>query len=343
MESAFKVPIRNLFCMLSYMNDMPELAESLSDLDEDIITYDFIANQFLKEVDRINRRGMIKDYVVRGEETNRLGGRLLINESLPLIMAKKPAVVCEKDEYSPNVKLNQVMKSTLKSISMNRYVREETRRRSFMNLELLQEVETRDISKGFLSKIYFGRHTHYYKRMIHIAKLLHELTLLSHKHGNWSLYTAELDDKVMNQLFEKFLFHFYRIEQKEYRVYSERMQWKLEGNRALLPSMQTDISLLKRDCTEKIIIDAKFYKNVFQENYGKSSFQSHNLYQLFTYLMHQPKEMNVRGILIYPFNEVEVNESYRWSERVAMEVMTVDLGDSWKRIHLKLRSILSTS
>ena len=66
--------------------------------------------------------------------------------------------------------------------------------------------------------------------MIHIARLLHELTLLSHKQGNWSLFSAEIDETSMNQLFEKFLFHFYRIEQRDYHVKVEKMQWKLEGN-----------------------------------------------------------------------------------------------------------------
>jgi 5-methylcytosine-specific restriction enzyme subunit McrC len=75
--------------------------------------------------------------------------------------------------------------------------------------------------------------------MIHIARLLHELTLLSHKQGNCSLFTAELGDTSLNQIFEKFLFHFYRLEQRAYRVSSEtmQMQWKVhEGDRSLLPS-----------------------------------------------------------------------------------------------------------
>jgi 5-methylcytosine-specific restriction enzyme subunit McrC len=110
--------------------------------------------------------------------------------------------------------------------------------------------------------------------MVHIARLLHELSLLSHKNGNWSLFSAELDETSLNQIFEKFLFHFYRMEQQEYRVQSEVMQWQLMGNRSLLPSMKTDVSLSHKNGRQKIVIDAKFYKNIFQENYGKFSFHS---------------------------------------------------------------------
>ncbi|KSU85172.1 5-methylcytosine-specific restriction endonuclease McrBC, regulatory subunit McrC [Fictibacillus enclensis] len=341
MDNLFKVPIRNLFCLLSYMNEMPELVESMNDVDEDLITYDFIAKQFLNEVHDLNRRGLVKNYVVMKESTSCLGGRLMMNDSMPYIVARKPIVVCEKDDYSANILLNQVMKSTLKTICLNRHVKEETRKCSFMYLELLPEVDTPSLMKEVFSRIFFGRHNVHYKRMVHIARLLHELMMLSHKHGNWSLFSAEIDEKSLNQIFEKFLFHFYRMEQQDYLVSSEVLQWQLEGNRSFLPSMRTDVSLTRKDGIEKLVIDAKFYKNVFQENFGKSSFHSHNMYQLYTYLMHQPKEMNLRGILIYPFNGIDVNDWYRWDDRMTMGMMTVNLDDSWKDIYGKLMSVLN--
>lgn len=103
MDNLFKVPIRNLFCLLSYMNEMPELVKSLNDIDEDLITYDFIVKQFLKEVESIRHRGFVKDYVTFTESTSRLGGRLMMTDSMPYIMGRQPIVVCEKDQYSPNI------------------------------------------------------------------------------------------------------------------------------------------------------------------------------------------------------------------------------------------------
>lgn len=340
MEPVFKVPIRNLFCLLSYMNEMPELINSLNEVDEDIITYDFIAKQFLKEAEAIKRRGLIKNYVVIQEATGHLGGRLMLNESMPYIVAKQPKVVCEKDQYSPNNVWNQIMKSTLIGISRNRFVKAETRKRSFAFLDYLQDVDSPPLTKGLFLKIHYGRHNLHYKRMIQLARLLHEFTLLSHKHGNWSLFSAELDETSLNQIFEKFLFNFYRIEQRDYKVQSEIMQWQLEGNQSLLPVMKTDISLTHKNRQQKIVIDAKFYKNTFQENYGKSSFHSHNMYQMFTYLMHQPKGLNLRGILIYPFNGVEVDEAFPWDDRMKIEVITLNLDDKWKNIYCKLISII---
>ncbi|MFC4713443.1 McrC family protein [Planococcus dechangensis] len=340
MEEFFKVPIRNLFVLLSYADDMPELAHSMNDVDEDLITYDFICKQFLKEVALVERRGLVKDYVAFAEPTNRLSGRMVMEASMSYIISKKPIVVCEKDEYTANIRINQLIKSTLKSITLNQYVKQDTKARSFNHMELMGEVEAPPLTKSSFAKLSFGRHNMHYKRVLQIALLLHEMTLLSHKNGNWSLFTAQLDERSLNSLFENFLFNFYKLEQQDYRVKAEGMQWKLEGNKALLPGMRTDVSLTHKNGLEKIVIDAKFYKDIFQVHHGKSSFRSGNMYQLFTYLMHQDQEMKLRGILIYPSNGEQVDEQYDWNERMSMEVMTLDLNASWKDIYDRLKNLI---
>jgi 5-methylcytosine-specific restriction enzyme subunit McrC len=340
MDGIFKVPIRNLFCLLSYANEMPELANSLQDIDEDLITYDFMVKKFLQEAEGLLQHRFVKNYVTSEELTKNLGGRMLVNESMPYLMTKMPMLVCEKDHYSSDILLNQIMKSTLRAIRDNRLIKEEIRKKSYLLMEAIPEIEAKKLTKEIFYKIHFSRHTAHYKRMVHIARLLHELVLLSHKHGNWSLFSAEIDEKALNQLFEKFLFHFYRIEQKNYNVSSEIMQWQLSGNNSFLPSMKTDVSLTNKNGLEKIVIDAKFYKNMFQENYGKSTFHSHNMYQLFTYLMHQPSNLNIRGVLIYPYNGFEVNEIYQWDDRINMEVMTINLNESWGNIYRNLLNLI---
>ncbi|MGI2328150.1 McrC family protein [Planococcus sp. YIM B11945] len=341
MSELFKVPIRNLFILLSYAENMPELTNSLNDVDEDIITYDFICKQFLKEVELVNRRGLVKDYVAKSEPTNRLAGRVIMEESMPYIIAKKPVVVCEKDEYTSNIWLNQLIKSTLRSITLNRHVKQETKSRSFKYMELMPEVDMPSLTKASFAKTYFGRHNMHYKWILQIARLLHEMTLLSHKNGNWSLFSAEIDERALNSIFEKFLFNFYRLEQQDYQVKAEGMQWKLEGDKTYLPGMRTDVSLIHRKKPEKIIIDAKFYKNIFQVHHGKSSFHSHNMYQLFTYLMHQSPVLDLRGILIYPFNGVHVNEKFKWNQRVKVEIVTIDLEQTWKEIYESLIKVIN--
>src|SRR5699024_7794215 len=102
-EQEFKVPIRNIFCMISYVNNYPEFVDQLSDVDEELITYDFLARKFLYEAKRLMRSGVIKNYIRHKEETSFISGKMLIDESLPFIVQRRPVVVCEKDYYSNNI------------------------------------------------------------------------------------------------------------------------------------------------------------------------------------------------------------------------------------------------
>ena len=63
------------------------------------------------------------------------------------------------------------------------------------------------------------------------------------------------------------------------------------------------------------------------------------MYQLFTYLMHQNDDIEVQGVLIYPYNGTNVDETYQWNERVTMKVMTVNLDESWEKIYERLISV----
>ena len=341
MEQVFKVPIRNLFIMLSYSNDMPEMVREFRDVDEDLITYDFLAKMFLQEAQKRIHHGLVRNYVTHMEETSFISGRMQINESLSFFAEQKPVAVCEKDAYTADILLNQIMKTTLKSLVQNPHIKEGTRRELYLIWEKMLEVNNIPLAKEIFSRLMFSRHDAHYKRVIHLAKLLYEVQLLSHKRGDWSLFTVPIGDNELNRLFEKFLLHFYRLEQSNYHVKSERLEWNLSGNKALLPSMLTDISLTHRRKHKKIIIDAKFYKNMFQVNHGKKTFHSGNMYQMFTYLLHQPNELeNLRGILIYPFNGQETHEVYRWDERMTIEVVTVNLAARWHDIYHELIQVV---
>src|SRR5690625_3003161 len=342
MEPTFKVPIRNVFCMLSYVNDIPELIEQFSDIDDDLLPYDFLANKFNEEVGWLLKRGLIKSYVEQVEETSYISGRMLMNESIPFIVENKPRVVCVKDNYSSDITLNQILKTTLKHLYQNIHISERTRKKSFLLWEEIPSVREVIFSRELFQRISFHRHNIHYKRVINIAHLLYELQILSHRSGNWSLYTVTMNDSDLNHLFENFLFHFYRIELSQYRVKSERLSWHLQGgNQSLLPTLLSDVSLTHRNKAEKIIMDAKFYRYVFQTYYDKNSFHSHNMYQIFTYLMHQPSDIErLRGILVYPFNGQDVHQIYEWNDAITMEVVTVNLNLRWRELYGELMDVV---
>ena len=109
----------------------------------------------------------------------------------------------------------------------------------------------------------------------------------------------------------------------------------------LLPTMQTDVVL--ESAERKIVMDAKYYSKTLGERYETHKVHSHNLYQIFSYLMNQrdgsEKTESCRGILVYPTTESEQNLSFNY-QGMTVEVRTVNLNDDFRSIHKRLLSLI---
>ena len=105
--------------------------------------------------------------------------------------------------------------------------------------------------------------------------------------------------------------------------------------------METDITLENDE--EKIIIDAKFYRETMTMNYDKEKIKSANLYQLFSYLLNQQdsnlKTQNATGILLYPTIETNYNLNFKYKEH-KIQIRTINLNSNWRNISSRLKEII---
>ena len=105
--------------------------------------------------------------------------------------------------------------------------------------------------------------------------------------------------------------------------------------------METDITLENDE--EKIIIDAKFYRETMTFNYDKAKIKSANIYQLFSYLLNQQdgklKTQNATGILLYPTIDTEYDLSFRYNEH-KIQIKTINLNTNWRNISSRLKEII---
>ena len=162
--------------------------------------------------------------------------------------------------------------------------------------------------------------------------------------GEWKLVDFTRDEGKMNQLFEKFVYNFYRIE-TNYAVKSETIRWRFsslsEESGKFLPVMRTDVSL--ENDARKVIIDAKFYRETLAENYSREKIKSANLYQLFSYLLNQrtadERTRTATGILLYPTTGKDYDLNFKF-ENHPISIKTVNLNKNWKNIHRRLKEIV---
>lgn len=349
-ERKHKVPIRNLFCILCYAYEMPEFVSAFNGKDEDLPNLDLLANLFIKETDRIMMKGLVSDYHNHAEETNQLSGKIIFEQSLNYIIQKKPALVCERDQFDEDILINQILKVTLNTLLSIEDLSKEQKRRIYMQVNKLQNVSTVKLYRKTFSLIRLNRSQIYYQKMIFLAHFIFELKNLFHTEGPFNLIDVLSDDRKMQVIFEKFILNFYRIEQRKFLSKVERMKWKMfGGNLAIIPEMKTDISLIDPVNKEKIIIDAKYYADIFSKSFNADKIRSTHLYQLFTYLNHSSDVYLTRGILIYPTNGVKVDETYSISIQVGTEIQqstirifTLDLNQKWKDIYDQMLGLMKS-
>ena len=109
----------------------------------------------------------------------------------------------------------------------------------------------------------------------------------------------------------------------------------------MLPIMQTDITLALGGRT--LIIDTKYYGQTIQENKGKISIHSPNLYQIHTYVTNEDRYHTglVDGMLLYAktSSDIQPDAKFKNHDGNIFMVKTLDLSQDFKFIEEQLENI----
>jgi len=126
-----------------------------------------------------------------------------------------------------------------------------------------------------------------------------------------------------------------------FEVKNEGLKRPVQEENPLMPSMRTDISLIRRTPPrERFIIDTKYYREALVSNRGGAlKFTSENLYQIYAYLRTQDWRgegyLNARGRLLYPTVDQGFDEQVDIQGH-NIRVSTIDLADTWEAIEARL-------
>ena len=190
------------------------------------------------------------------------------------------------------------------------------------------DIESVDPSKDLSMKEVYGLDPE-------IAKQLNKQTEAALPHRNIHLY-------------EKFLLEYYRKEHPELSANASQIAWQLDDSEnQLLPKMQTDIMLSQGN--NILIIDAKYYSHMTQQQYGTNTLHSNNLYQIFTYVKNKEFELRklehtVSGMILYAQTDEYIipNNTYQMSGN-QISVRALNLNQDFSGIAHTLDDIIQNS
>lgn len=292
------------------------------------------------------RRGFSKNYVLKTESLSTLRGKIEVNESIKRQSFLRRKLTCSFDEFSENIYLNQILKSTVSVLLRSEAVSPPRRKKLRNATELLSDVDSLNVYgiDWKRAERALNRSNITYAPLISICEMTIKGLLQTESKGKTRLSNF-LDEQSMHSLYEKFLLNYYRKEHETLNAKPSEINWQCfpNPNQSMLPSMRSDVTLMSE--RKILILDAKYYKHNTSKRYENSAEKIHsgNLYQIFTYVKNkaiQYSSFEVSGMLLYARtnDEAQPDEEYTMSGN-NISVKTLDLNSEFSIIRQKLDQI----
>lgn len=336
------IAIRNIYYMLSYaFRVLREQGYQEMETEEFENGQELCAAILIRGISMQIRRGLGRDYLPVTETRSTLRGKIMLSESVRSGAIFRRQLVCMDDEFSLDTPMNRILKSVMELLLHSGI----SQKRKKALRKLL--VYFRDVSLVDLHRVnwnlQYHRNNQTYRMLMFLCRLVTEGLLQSPQNGARRM-AHFLDDQQMYQLYERFIREYYRQEFPQITVSAPQILWQLDDPcRDFLPAMQADVMLQYEK--KILIIDAKYYKRILREHYGKQTLYSSNLYQIFTYVKNKEAQLagqgyQVSGLLLYAGTEEEEKPQadYHMSGN-RIGVRTLDLGGDFEDIRNALDGI----
>ncbi len=306
------IPLRNVFYMLCYAYQALELIDNESVKKEDFKDIeDLYAGAVATVVAQLLKQGLYREYVTKNESLPVLRGKLMMPETIRNKMQRVQKLACEFDELSENNLMNQILKTTMYDLILDKNVKDDRKSTLKYILGFFSEVKLLDIpeiKRIKWNRMQFQRNNKNYELLMRfICEFVLMKELLTTESGDYDVMAFKT--KNLELLYQRFVRAYYEKHHSgEFAVGAPWLEWNLIDGKehSLFPMMKTDITLSRGGKT--LIIDTKYCDHELQKNHDKLSLQSAHLYQIHAYVNNMDKNHsgNVAGLLLYARTQDEI-------------------------------------
>jgi len=327
--------ISNVYYMLAYAFrsiEMGEYSELGNEEFENL--HDLFAEIIIRGMRRQLKRGLPHNYKSKSEELANLRGKIDIQTSVRQMTPVFHHLVCVYDEFTEDTPGNRLIKCAITLLLRQEGVSAE--RKHYLKFLHSSLAEVADVRYRKIPQQKIGGAE--YVMLVNMCRFLLE-GLLMNSDGSTKM-REWLPDEQMSSLYEHFLLEYFRKHHAYFRARSARIDWEIDNVPLGMPEMKSDVYLTY--CDKTLIIDAKFYKRTMSEHFGKKTYHSHNLYQIYTYVKNADtmKDGSVAGMLLYAKTDEAItpdSDSIIGGNKIS--VKTLDLSQRFDVIQAQLENI----
>lgn len=353
-----RIPVRNIWLLLLYASrlyrELPDSRRVAVEHAPDDIP-NLVAEILTHAVARRLRRNLSHDYQRRQDDLNRVRGRINLLRTERRQLLQHGRVACIFDELTVDTPRNRYVKAALRKLAGVVPDPELSRRcRAWAgNLERAGVTDPlHHLGRPETPSLREARADADDRQMLAAARLAFDLSIPTEEAGRSML--AMPDRNKGWELFEKAVAGFYAVtlSPQGWRVrHGGWIDWPVErstpGLDAILPLMQTDITLEHAGIGRRIIIDTKFRSVIVPGQSNNERLRSDNIFQIYAYLRSQekladPLSYKTSGILLYPAINAAVDEAAHIQGH-EIRFATVDLAADSAAIRQRLLDIARTT
>ncbi|MCD4557317.1 5-methylcytosine restriction system specificity protein McrC [Schaalia sp. lx-100] len=325
------IEIKNIYHMLCYVfHDWKLLKHYSLNTEKFENVHEFLARLLSSALSKQIKHGLHKDYISVKENIYLLRGKLISGETMNNFMSRRKTFFCEYDSFSENNLINQVLKSIILSMLTDSFISAENKDNLKKYLIFFSDVDDIFLANVNWSYVNTFKVSENYRFLLNICQLVCEGLIVTTDKGDMR-FLSSFKVEFIEKLYEKFILEYYRKEHPLLSVSASRVSWALDDNfNDYLPLMKTDIMLRYKD--KILIVDAKYYSDIFQHNRGSETVRSSHLYQIFSYVKNEQEAFRssgcqISGMLLYAKTQDMMNLDLRYAmSGNRIDVRTLDLG-----------------
>ncbi|MFQ4150339.1 hypothetical protein AAGW05_16905 [Arthrobacter sp. LAPM80] len=351
-----EIPIANLWLLMLYASKFYESGTESSQGAEEYpeLLPDLLAEILVSSVRDRLQKPLTPIFSMSSRDLRRVRGRIDILRTESHQLLRRGQIACHFDELTNDSPRNRMVLAALNALAPllgSKPLSSECRNQS-RALERLGVSSHYSAREAKALHVRLTRNDAQDRRMIQAAQLALTMDLPMDSVAPHGITRKFLDIHEFRRLFETAVGGLYAatLVREGWRVLRGRqLEWNAEygtnGASALMPQMKTDIILENATDNRRIVIDTKFTSILAHGKYGKDTFKSSHLYQLYTYVRTQemesdPLSVSSEGMLIYPATGQTIRESIQLSGH-KMTAATIDLTLPAVQIRRQLLDVIS--
>jgi 5-methylcytosine-specific restriction enzyme subunit McrC len=309
--------------------------------------YDLLARIYINGTNSLIKRGLSRSYIQERREVSTLKGKVEVADSIKKQTFRNGRMVCQYDNFSVDIKLNQIVKATinllLKAPMLDKTLNKKLRKLRFY----FPDIRDIQLSNEIFRSFRFNRNNYHYSMLMSVSKLIYQ-GLITREDGNETKFLSFIRDRQMAKLYEKFVLNFYlrHLDSGIYHVHSPKIHWNLDQSisdeeLSLLPEMRTDIVVENKLTNSQLIIDTKYYSETLTTSNwtDREKVRTGHLYQIFAYVNSSDFIGSIHGMLLYPTIKQEINAGYSMAGK-SIYIKTLNLNAEWSEISNRLLSLV---